>query len=94
MEMLLTAKFYKGRELAGRGLFNHVVRDKEVMPMVVDLARRVAEKAPHVIRMIKETLAAPRRRALDDAIAREHVMHGMCFGRPEAAAILQDGYLT
>lgn len=91
-EMMLTAKFYKGRELKHRGLFTHIVPAAEVMPLAEDIASRIASKPRHVLEMLKETLALPRRGALDGAIARESLMHRICFSRPETAALIEDSY--
>ncbi len=44
MEMMLTAKLYRGAELRERGLFNRVVPAAEVQAEALDLARRMAEK--------------------------------------------------
>jgi polyketide biosynthesis enoyl-CoA hydratase PksI len=93
LEMMLTAKFYKGRELAGRGLFTHIVPAKEVYPLARDIASRIAEKELTVISMIKDTLATPRLAALQEVMSREHLMHKICFARPETRAIIEKNYL-
>jgi 4-carboxy-3-alkylbut-2-enoyl-[acp] decarboxylase len=92
-EMLLTGRFYKGRELTGRGLFNHVLPSADVLPAAIDIARQIADKPTHVIELIKATLSRPRRRALVDAVACEHLMHRLCFDRPETVALLDERYL-
>lgn len=92
-EMILTSKFYKGRELAGRGLFTHVVPATEVANLALDLARRIADKPRHVLEMIKETMALARRQALLAAMSREHLMHTICFSRPDVAGRIEDSYL-
>lgn len=91
-EMLLTGRYYKGRELAGRGLFNHVLPSAAVLPAAIDIARRIAENPPHVVEMIKATLSRPRSRALVDALAAEHLMHRVCFARPETLEIIEERY--
>jgi polyketide biosynthesis enoyl-CoA hydratase PksI len=91
-EMMLTAKLYKGRELAGRGLFQHVVAPRQVEPVALEIARRIAEKPKHVVELVKETLAAPRLRALEAALDREQKMHRDCFSRPGIAASIRDKY--
>lgn len=92
-EMMLTAKLYKGRELAGRGLFQHVVPASEVENLALDLARRIAEKPRHVLELVKETLGAPRRAALLAALEREQQMHRICFSRPGIADAVREKYL-
>ncbi|NEO84957.1 MAG: cyclic nucleotide-binding domain-containing protein [Spirulina sp. SIO3F2] len=93
-EMILTGKLYKGRELAGRGLFNDVVPTADVLETALDMARRIAEKPRYVLEMMKDVLALPRRQALQEAMAREHLMHKICFDTPETASIIEATYLA
>ena len=92
-EMILTAKFYKGRELEGRGLFNYIVPADRVMPVALDMARRMAEKPRHVLEMLKETLVLPRRQALHLARSHEQLMHQVCFSRPEGRSYIEESYI-
>jgi polyketide biosynthesis enoyl-CoA hydratase PksI len=91
-EMLFSAKLYKGRELKGRGLFNHVVPADDVMDVALDIALRIAEKPHHVLKMLKEALSQPRRQALQEALFREHLMHDICFANPETIALIEATY--
>jgi polyketide biosynthesis enoyl-CoA hydratase PksI len=91
-EMLCTGKFYRGRELRGTGLFAHVVPQAEVMPLALDIAGRIAEKPRHVLTLVKEELALPRRRALEEAVLRERLMHQICSARPETRSDIDDRY--
>ncbi|WP_392481398.1 polyketide synthase [Nostoc sp. C110] len=93
-EMILTAKLYKGRELHGRRLFNDVVPKQKVMEVAMDLARNIAEKPKHVLEMLKDTLALPRQRALQEAMSREHLMHTVCFNHPDTQSIVKDMYIS
>lgn len=92
MEMLLTGKFYKGRELIGRGLFNAVVPQEQVQDVALDYAVRIAERPRYVIEMVKTALAEPRLRILKDALDREQVLHQLCFARPEITATIEQSY--
>jgi len=92
-EMMLTAKYYKGRELQGRGLFNYIVSADKVMSVALDLARQIADKPRYVLEMIKESIALPRRQALATAISREHLMHQISFSRPETGELIENSYL-
>jgi polyketide biosynthesis enoyl-CoA hydratase PksI len=92
-EMTLTARYYRGRDLAGTGLFNRVVPAGEVLDTALGLARRIAQQPRHALVWCKESLALPRRRLLREAMSHEHLMHRVCFGRPETAAIIADTYL-
>jgi len=93
-EMILTAKFYKGRELTGRGLFNHVVSAATVFEVALDLARSMLDKPRHVLELIKGNLALAKRQALLDGMSREHLMHAICFNQPGIASIIEENYLT
>jgi len=92
-EMILTGKLYKGRELKGRGVFNYVVRSQEVLDTAFNLARDIAEKPMHVVQLLKETFALPRLQALQEARHREHLMHKICFSRPEIESIIEEAYI-
>lgn len=92
IEMLLTGKFYKGRELANRGLFNAVVAHDQVRAVAFDLARRIAERPRYVIEMVKSALAEPRLRLLQEALDREHLLHKSCFGRVDIGRTIADSY--
>lgn len=92
-EMMMTAKLYKGREFAERRLFTHVLPEGEVLGLAVTIAQRIAERPRHILTMLKTELALPRRHMLASAMAREHVMHEVCFSRPEARALVEEGYV-
>jgi polyketide biosynthesis enoyl-CoA hydratase PksI len=93
-ETTLTARYYRGGDLDGRGFFNAVVPADEVYPTALEYAQRIADKPRHVLELVKESLAQPRRQLLREATAREHLMHRICFGRPEIAQIVAETYLT
>jgi polyketide biosynthesis enoyl-CoA hydratase PksI len=93
VEMIFTAKIYKGKELRGRGLFNYVVPACDVSGMVTDIARRMAEKPRYVLEMLKDTMSLPRRRALQSAMTSEQMMHKTCFGQPGTAELIETSYL-
>ena len=92
-EMMLTGKFYKGRDLRGRGLFTHVVPRDQVLPMTWDLARNMADKPGYALEMVKDAVMAPRRRAFQDALSRERLMHKACFSHSEAWSMIENSYL-
>jgi len=92
MEMLLTAKYYKGRELKGRGLFSHIVRSEEVRETTWNIARAMAEKPRPVLEMVKDTLTMPRRIALQEALSRERLMHKLSFNQPDIWSAIRGSY--
>lgn len=91
-EMMYTAKLYKGRELRERGLFAHVVPGPVVASTAVSLARRIADKPRHVLEMLKDGMSLPRRRGVEDAMSREHLMHKVSFMKPEVASMLLENF--
>lgn len=93
-EMIFTGKFYKGRELADRRLFNAVVPGAEVLDKALDLAQRIAEKPRYVLELLKDTLALPKRHALQDAFSREPMMNRICFSQPDIKSMIDDRYLV
>lgn len=93
-EMIFTGRYYKGRELADRRLFNAVVPADEVLDRATDLAEQIAEKPRYVLELLKETLALPKRHALQEAIAREPLMNRICFAQPGSEALLDQTYLN
>ncbi|MFN8494513.1 MAG: polyketide synthase [Caldilineaceae bacterium] len=92
-EMIMTTKLYKGRELQGRSLFNYIVEADRVMTVALELAGRMAAKPRYVLELLKETLALPRRQAMQAAMSREHLMHKLCFSQPETAVLIRENYL-
>lgn len=93
-EMIFTGKYYQGRELARRRLFNAVVPGDEVLDKALDLAQRIAEKPRYVLELLKDSLALPKRHLLQDAISREPIMNKICFSHPDIATMLDETYLT
>lgn len=94
MEMILTGKYYKGRELVNRGLFNAVLPRDKVHGAAVDLAHRIAERPKHVIEMIKRSLVDVRLRAFREAALQEPLMQRICFDHPETLSMIEANYLT
>jgi enoyl-CoA hydratase/carnithine racemase len=77
----------RGAELVGFGSRVHrVVPVGEVRPAALDLARRLAEKTPASLRLLKATLAGPRLAALARARSREDAMHQVLRADPSTPA--------
>lgn len=89
-EMLLTGKYYTGQELQRWNLFTHVVPAGEVYSQALDLALRLGEKPRHVLALTKAALVLPRRQALQDSLAREDLMHQICFSHPETLVRIKE----
>jgi polyketide biosynthesis enoyl-CoA hydratase PksI len=93
-EMLLTGKFYRGRELAGRGLFNEIRPAREVFARAMDTAIRIAERPRDVLAMTRRALFLPRIAAFEEASALEHVMHDLCFTNPRIMDLIRESHFT
>ncbi|HEX3549958.1 MAG TPA: enoyl-CoA hydratase-related protein, partial [Candidatus Elarobacter sp.] len=55
-EMVLLGREISGREAEAHGLANRSVPSERVVPVALDLARRIAEKAPHAVRTAKRAI--------------------------------------
>ncbi|MGB9802284.1 enoyl-CoA hydratase/isomerase family protein [Desulfofundulus sp.] len=56
MELCLTARTIKAREALEMGLVSRVVPDDELMPAAMEIARNLASKKEHAVRMTREML--------------------------------------
>jgi polyketide biosynthesis enoyl-CoA hydratase PksI len=92
-EMTMTAKYYKGHELDGTRLFNHVVPADRVLDQARVLARRIAEQPRYVLALCKDSLSRSRRQRLAAAMSREHLMHKVCFSQPDVADVIEETYV-
>jgi polyketide biosynthesis enoyl-CoA hydratase PksI len=92
-EMLMTGKLYRSEELRSRGMFNHILPAESVFPAAKEIAERIAVKPRHVLELLKDTLAVPRRAALQSALAREHLLHQICFNDNNASARIRAAFV-
>jgi polyketide biosynthesis enoyl-CoA hydratase PksI len=74
-ELLYGGDLVRGSALAGRSHFNAIVARTEVRHRATLLARNLAEKPRNALRLLKRTMALPRRRAFQDAVTLESLMH-------------------
>jgi polyketide biosynthesis enoyl-CoA hydratase PksI len=81
-EMLLSARNYRGQELADRGVPFTVLPRAEVLPHAVALAIEVAEKPREALVTLKAHLTRQLRGELPAVIEEEVAMHGVTFHRP------------
>ena len=61
------------------GLVNRVVPHAELMPTVLELAATMAQTAPHVLRLAKESIYRSLSSDLETAFARETEVQTECF---------------
>ncbi|SOD64274.1 polyketide biosynthesis enoyl-CoA hydratase PksI [Streptomyces zhaozhouensis] len=82
-EFLVTARTYRGADLARRGVPFEVVPRREVLDRALDLARLVAEKPRLSLVTLKDHMVADLRARLPQVIEQELAMHEVTFHQPE-----------
>jgi polyketide biosynthesis enoyl-CoA hydratase PksI len=74
-ELLYTGELRKGADFAGSIGINAVQPAAVVPERAFDLAARIAEKPRLALELLKRTLSLPRRRAFEEALTLESLMH-------------------
>lgn len=82
-EMLLSARNFRGEELARRGAPFPVLPRIEVLPHAQQLARDIAEKPRQSLITLKSHLVRASREQLPAVIEQEIAMHEVTFHQPE-----------
>lgn len=82
-EMLMSARNFRGEELATRGVPFPVLTRTEVLPHALQLARDLAEKPRTSLVALKAHLVREIRQQLGSYIEQEVAMHGITFHQPE-----------
>ena len=83
-ELMFTGDRIDAAEALRIGLVNRVVPLDQLMPQAMDLARRIAEKSPLVLRLLKRTLSAGADMPLPSALAHEQAMIGLVLDSRDA----------
>lgn len=91
-DFLLTARSFRGAELAARGIPFEVRPRAEVVPAALDLAQNLAEKPRTSLVTLKEHLVRDLRRELPGVIEKELAMHQVTFHQPEVKELLMSRY--
>jgi polyketide biosynthesis enoyl-CoA hydratase PksI len=92
-EMILTGKRYRGSELAGRGLFTHVLPKERVLPHALDVARRMTEIPRRTLELMKGTLASRRLQLIHAARVDEELMHKLTLDDPALQERLRETFV-
>lgn len=71
MELCLTARFFDAREALGMGLVTQVVPDDQLMDTAMAIARDIAGKKEHSIRMTREMLYRYMDKDFDEVLRRD-----------------------
>ena len=83
-ELMFTGDRIDAAEALRIGLVNRVVPLDQLMPQAMELARRIAEKSPLVLRLLKRTMAAGADMPLPSALAHEQAMIGLVLDSRDA----------
>ncbi|SFR04590.1 enoyl-CoA hydratase/isomerase family protein [Desulfoscipio geothermicus] len=73
MELCLTARTFGAQEALNMGLVTQVVPDDQLIPAAMELARNLASKKEHAIRMTREMLYRHLDTDFDEAVRRDAV---------------------
>jgi enoyl-CoA hydratase/carnithine racemase len=77
--MIFTGQMFSAEEAERTGVVNRVVPHDELMNCVLELARRIADNSPGVIRLAKESIYRSITSDLEEALARENEVQSECF---------------
>jgi len=93
-ELLYTGEMKKGKELKGKTDVNYILPKKELMPLAVELAERIAEKPNKSLKLLKRTLSMRRRKLYEETISMESMMHEICFSNHEIINNIEANYVS
>lgn len=79
MEMILTGDMIDAPRALQYGLVNHVFTAEELEAKTLELAAKIAEKAPIALQMSKEAVKFASRSNLDEGLRREVDLFALCF---------------
>lgn len=79
MELILTGDFLSAREAHAAGLVNHVVPDELVVEKALELARKLAAKAPLALQIAKESVLKAEEMTQDQALDVERKLFYLLF---------------
>ena len=79
MEMMLTGDMIDAETAHKFGLVNHVFNADELETKTMELANRIAEKAPIALALCKEAVKFASRSNLDEGLRREVDLFAICF---------------
>ena len=79
MEMILTGDMINAQKALEYGLVNHVFTAEELEAKTMELAAKIAEKAPVALQMSKEAVKFASRSNLDEGLRREVDLFALCF---------------
>ena len=90
VEMMYTAKNYRGQELAERGVSFPVVPRKDVLKVAKKIAYEMSEKPRLSLITLKKHLTSKIREKLPEFIEKEVAMHEITFHQPEVESRIEE----
>lgn len=78
-EMIFTGQMFSAEEAEKTGVANRVVAHDQLMSTVLELAHRMADNPPGVIRLAKESIYRSMTSDFEAALARENEVQSECF---------------
>ena len=85
MEMMLTGDMIDAETAHKFGLINHVYEAVELERKTMELANKIAEKAPIALQLCKEAVKFASRSNLDEGLRREVDLFAICFSTEDKA---------
>jgi len=85
MEMVLTGEMIDSAKALQFGLVNHVYPLAELEEKTLELAGKIAEKAPIALQLTKEAVKFASRSNLDEGLRREVDLFAICFSTEDKA---------
>ncbi len=79
MEIMLTGDMIDAKTAEQFGLVNHVYSSDELEAKTMELANKIAEKAPIALQLAKEAVKFASRSNLDEGLRREVDLFAICF---------------
>lgn len=79
MEIMLTGDMIDASTALRYGLVNHVFTSEELETKTMELANKIAEKAPIALQLAKEAVKFASRSSLDEGLRREIDLFAICF---------------
>lgn len=79
MEMILSGDMIDAQTAHNLGLVNHIYAPEELEAKTMEMANKIAEKAPIALQMAKEAVKLASRSNLDEGLRREVDLFAICF---------------
>jgi len=92
LEVALLAEPFDATEALRLGLVNRVVAHERLAEATLELAERLAERAPHALANLKRLLRSALQQPLAEQLQAEHQGFLDCAGRPEFVAAIDAFY--